>query len=655
MIRSWSLCVAVGLLLWGCATAPEAPQEVRNHEARCDDGDAQACYAAGQYFRASGRVEDAGLAFGFFQRGCELGSAPSCTLTGYFYDHGHYPSADSERAAEFFLKACEMGDATGCTNLGLLYNAGRGVPQDQGTALRFFEMGCERESGRGCTQAGRSHQQGRGTDVDLARAADWYDRGCQLGYAEGCANLGWHYELGRGRQVDHERALRLYQQSCDGEFSRGCVNLGLAYEFGRGTDEDLGQAAAVYEQACELDGARGCERLGRLLVDGKGVDADVERGVAFLERGCELERGEACTELGDLFAEGRGVDQDQERALGHWRTGCERGAADGCMALARASEGEEAAQYFLSGCELSHEVCVVAARSILEIGETDELVAIARQALQSGCEADSYSSCMAKIALRHPSMKEEFEDRCAGGEAGACLHLSRLMTDDESFDALCLQDEREVLDEEAARHACEDGDWEGCWIRGVGLFEPEAALLGMMGGGGGLGTSMSTDERRDHLTETCEGGDLEVCVELGLFLRGLEEYGEARRVLQGACDQGELSACREIGVELVGSDDAEEQERGHVILDELCKEEFFRACLDRAEAIRARDGDEADHETVVTLKQLACRGGDSRACWRIRVYFEERSDSAHHRACAMHYMHGSCELDNWSGCWRFEP
>jgi len=86
-------------------------------EKRCTDKkDAYACGMVGYMLDKGigGIQKDHEKALKFYQKGCELNDADSCTLLGYY----EYKNGDKEKAKKLLKKACELGNKDACNYLG---------------------------------------------------------------------------------------------------------------------------------------------------------------------------------------------------------------------------------------------------------------------------------------------------------------------------------------------------------------------------------------------------------------------------------------------------------------------------------------------------------------------------------------------------------
>jgi hypothetical protein len=172
----------------GPAGPPAPPSDpVQATEQACEAGAAAACHALADALDrgAPGLPRDRTRARALYQRGCELGSVPSCSSFAALEMQAG-GDADTEAARKAFEKACELGDAPGCANLAGIYLLGHGV------------------------------------DPDAQRAAELNDRACGMGLGVACARLAEAYAKGQGVAVDEARARELVAQACTSGFQPAC-------------------------------------------------------------------------------------------------------------------------------------------------------------------------------------------------------------------------------------------------------------------------------------------------------------------------------------------------------------------------------------------------------------------------------------------------
>ncbi len=195
-------------------------------EKGCDlkdgEGSADACLSLGVMHRyGEGQLDqDLATAIEYYQQGCDLGNAWSCSNVGSNL-RSDKPHQDFARAAEVLAKACDMDRSRGagraCYHLARMRDEGEGAfRNDPRRASELHMKSCELEYEWACFNASVTLE-GLG---DLAGAKTMASRGCDLERGEdsgdSCAQLG-RYQADEGARADAYRS-----------FSKGCA-LGSLY------------------------------------------------------------------------------------------------------------------------------------------------------------------------------------------------------------------------------------------------------------------------------------------------------------------------------------------------------------------------------------------------------------------------------------------
>jgi hypothetical protein len=154
--------------------------------ARCDRGEASACFGLGGQLRAElrpGKPSDTGeRASGAFQKACDGGAAGACTALGEMRFQGLGVAKDAAAALALFQQACEKGDDAGCNDAGIaLSDKG-----DHAVAAGYFERVCGPRSALGCIGLGIAARDGKGRTTDKALAREKFKKACSAGVTVGC-------------------------------------------------------------------------------------------------------------------------------------------------------------------------------------------------------------------------------------------------------------------------------------------------------------------------------------------------------------------------------------------------------------------------------------------------------------------------------------
>ena len=96
------------------AFAKKYKEALANFISRCAKNDAYACGMAGYFYdKGFGSIQkNEKLAVDYYEKGCALGDADSCTLLGY----KAYKRGDTKEAKELLEKGCKLGNKDACEN-----------------------------------------------------------------------------------------------------------------------------------------------------------------------------------------------------------------------------------------------------------------------------------------------------------------------------------------------------------------------------------------------------------------------------------------------------------------------------------------------------------------------------------------------------------
>ncbi|MBK6808750.1 MAG: sel1 repeat family protein [Sandaracinaceae bacterium] len=264
-------------------------------EARCADGDADACFNASRRYASDADAPDAAAMQRFEQRACELGSKSGCLNAGLHLRDAAGSESSAALGGTMWARGCELGDAR-CCAYGELLRAGTGVAQDQARAVSFFRRGCDGGAAVGCVNLGSALRLGRGVEMDLPASAASYHRACELHDAVGCLNEQENQLLGRGVPIATEPALTQLRAACSEGNAGVCGFIGVTLH--EGTAElpmDRAAAFGFMQSACEGGNSDGCHNVGVYQRGGLGGQPrDPAAARASFQRACELGHQGAC-------------------------------------------------------------------------------------------------------------------------------------------------------------------------------------------------------------------------------------------------------------------------------------------------------------------------------------------------------------------------
>ena len=113
--------------------------------ARCESGDASACFSLGMDLLVRDQPQPGEV---LMSRACRLGVAEACTNRAADQLRQDRQAPEAQRCAyASFEKTCRIGDAWGCSMLGGLLSRGEGVERDLDKARIALERACDLDPG----------------------------------------------------------------------------------------------------------------------------------------------------------------------------------------------------------------------------------------------------------------------------------------------------------------------------------------------------------------------------------------------------------------------------------------------------------------------------------------------------------------------------
>ena len=172
-----------------------------------EQGDADAQYHLGLYFRSRGKAQDYDKAIMWWTKAAEQGNPAAQDNLGVAYEKGKGVPKDYSKAIEWFTKAAEQGNAAGQNHLGTMFSKGRGVPKDVAKAIAWWTKAAEQRDAAGQNRLGEMYSRGDGVPQDCAKALELWTEAAKQGNAEAQHSLGVMYYRGRGVAQDVAKAV----------------------------------------------------------------------------------------------------------------------------------------------------------------------------------------------------------------------------------------------------------------------------------------------------------------------------------------------------------------------------------------------------------------------------------------------------------------
>ena len=533
---------------------------------------------------------------------CTSGDLAVCGLWADLNENG----GDGPAAFCMQRQACERGDGHACEKLASAYEGGS-LGNAPKVALGWYEKGCKGGSASACTNAARlidavdakATENQRGT-----RKLELSVRGCALENAGDCA-LVYSALLGRVPDVAlAQRAWITLGRYCEKAPRDGPVCAPVADR----------RAAIVLERECETGNAAACR-------DAAGLFADPLRATALLSKACTLGDCESCA--GSKTAEGA-------RLAG--QTASLRQAARVCPVECKAALGE--------GPE--PRACDLGVRVLTKLGGADnerKALALAEEQCRRGYSCDLLS----ELFVVSETITETDERRLGAVLARAC----------EAGRPAACQAPIELAQIKPARLQCRQDKVEGClklgeqltlsnvqlpqindaWERGCKLGSNLAcvrhwAALAV----GPARDSKVVEESHRKASAACDGGDLQICIEIANHLKFRAADPEvlaelkfvAERVvneLGSRCDAGNGEACENAATFLQFKKDLNGAARARDFLHKACEHGQAARCVEIAEQ-RAR---EKAYVLAAQFGAKGCLAGSPTGC---KLFVKHRSELA---------------------------
>jgi TPR repeat protein len=248
------------LLLDGRGVARDAKRGVELLELSCDGGQEESCATLASRSRGSGTYASRYA----LELSCVRGDGEMCRgLAGYFWSGSDGYPVDKRRSLLFFTKGCDFGSAASCTAIGYGLYLGDGIEEDKTRAAPLFERGCSGGDPIGCAGLGLLAEYGEGgVAADLHRARELYDSSC--GHGGGpypCLHREMIDAYARGVPHDPAQAKAHWERECGAQNGSACAYLAILEEDGKAGTRDEDTEAALMRRACGSQRTLACDWL----------------------------------------------------------------------------------------------------------------------------------------------------------------------------------------------------------------------------------------------------------------------------------------------------------------------------------------------------------------------------------------------------------
>lgn len=194
---------------------------------------------------------------------CEQGDADACYALGNRYHGGDGVPRDNHHSVRLIRQACELGAADACYDLGIRHLLGEYAEQSATMAVERLQQACENEYAVSCFVLASLARDGVGLSQASTLADQLFDRACELHYTPACGQSGvvsaGVYESGlpsgaSAEALDDARA-------CDRRVMASCHALALRYADGELPDEHGHTAHTLFDRACDWGFLPSCDAL----------------------------------------------------------------------------------------------------------------------------------------------------------------------------------------------------------------------------------------------------------------------------------------------------------------------------------------------------------------------------------------------------------
>lgn len=262
------------------------------------------------------------VSIGELQSAAQSDDGAAAWILSYAYKRGMGGlREDAGQAYHWSRKSCDLGNIRGCNALAYNLDGAVGTPRDQVTAMRLFEATCDEGIASSCSGAASTYYRGDGEfPKTLGRALHFRIKGCRIGDASACRSAGYMVSNGEGAAKNPERAQSLYATGCDGNDAISCFYAGRILERsaldGGYTASTIAEMVRFYERGCDLDQKDSCYNRGIQDNEGRfGRERSTIAAVPWMEKACELRSNDACYNLGSWLINGRAGSKDGTRAI----------------------------------------------------------------------------------------------------------------------------------------------------------------------------------------------------------------------------------------------------------------------------------------------------------------------------------------------------
>jgi hypothetical protein len=359
-----ALCLVI-LMLAGCGKEADNTEEsvtetveeaVTDYTALSDnelevlaydnDLEAQSTLANRYDYGTADKGQDFELAYQWYAKAAEAGSAEALTALGYMHLNGILGETDLDEAVSYFNQALEAGNTDAYIGIARAYldgyseyteeeldNGTMDVLDTPSTVYLFVSKAYEEKTPLSLYYMAYCLETGTGTEQNATEALALYqkvleeeDLSVYDAYLQDAAHtrIGIIYALGEGVDQDLEQAREAFSAAADDGYAMAQYYMGMLYENGLGVDKDYETAYDWYLKAAEANYAPALNQIGYLYYNGYGVDVDIDQTIYYQKLAAMQNYAAAQINLGYLFENGIGVEKNLSAALSYYQLAAEQ-------------------------------------------------------------------------------------------------------------------------------------------------------------------------------------------------------------------------------------------------------------------------------------------------------------------------------------------
>ncbi len=138
-----------------------------------DQGHAEACFYAANYFLYKAKIPDYASALRYYETAANSGNAEACHHLGMMYDAGTGVARNHTIAAQWYTKSSDAGDPLAQARLGQMYEYGEGVPMSAEKAHDLYLASANQGYPTALFSLGLLYARGNGVPKDPMLAHKW--------------------------------------------------------------------------------------------------------------------------------------------------------------------------------------------------------------------------------------------------------------------------------------------------------------------------------------------------------------------------------------------------------------------------------------------------------------------------------------------------